>query len=253
MRDDPSLDRLSSTEPVGIVLGHALSPKTGRFIEEHADFMSKVDFKDIAEHPSSSVRSMEGHYSSDGIRHAVWLNPESPDFEGLLMHETMRAILMERGFPWAECMPAKTYCFLIRYLCALLSAVIVDPVIDGHLVQGGFPVYNRDTLIGRATADVWLDAPQEDAAPEFLFRKWALFTIVLRLDPTFRGDGADRLRNLIRDNFPSSAEFGERFSTTVIETGFTDPYSALMVMIRLRDALKLHDKIHIVDGRGAYW
>ena len=253
MYDNSHSDKSPPSETASSILGHVLSQGAGRFISEYNDFISKVDFRDIADYPSPDVRSMEGHYSSDGVRHAIWLDPESPDFEGLLLHQTMRAILMERGFPRAECVPAKTYCSLIRYLCGLLSGVIVDPVIDGQLIQGGFPVYNRETLIGRATADVWLDAPQEETAPEFLFRKWALFTIVLRLDPTFRGDGAERLRNLIRDNFPSSVEFGERFSTTIIETGFTDPYSALIVMVRLRNALKLHNKIHIVDGKGAYW
>jgi hypothetical protein len=164
-------------------------------------FLRKVDFEDIADHPTPAVRFMEGHYSSDGSRHAVWLDKESPDFEGILMHQTMRAILMERGFPRAECVPAPASCSLIRYLG------------DGRLLHGGFPVYNREMLISRATADAWLDALQEAASPEFLFCKWTLFTVVLRLDPTFKGDGVERLHALIRGKFSHSAEFGDRFST----------------------------------------
>jgi hypothetical protein len=253
MRDDLSLDRLPLSEPIDTILGQVLSPQAGRFVAEHADFLRRVDFKDIAEHPTPEIRFMEGHYSSDGVRHAVWLDRESSDFEGLLLHQTMRAILMERGFPRAECLPAAVSCRFLRYLGVLLSSVVIDPIIDGQLAGGGFPVYNRQMLIRRATADVWRDAVQEAAVPEFLFRKWALFTVVLRIDTTFKGDGAEQLRKLIRDEFPLAAEFGDRFSTTIIETGFTDLYSALMVMIRLRNTLKLHDKILIVDGRGTYW
>ena len=253
MHDDhePGISLLS--QPIDSVLGRQLSSRARRFVTEYGDFLGKIDFRDIVQHPTPQVRFMEGYYSTDGTRHSVWLSRESPDFEGLLIHQSMRAILMEGGFPRAECEPASVSCSLIHYLGVLLSNVVTGPVIDMQLAQRGFYLYDRETLIRRAIADLWLDAVQKTVAPGFLFRKWALFTVVLRLDPTFAGDGAERLRRLIREEFPLSVEFGDRFSGTIIETGFKDPYSALIVMVRLRNALELHEKIFIVDGNGTSW
>jgi hypothetical protein len=54
-------------------------------------------------------------------------------------------------------------------------------------------------------------------------------------------------------NFPTQQSLAIGFLPTIIETGFKGSYSALIVMVGLRNALKLHEEILIVDGRGAYW
>ncbi len=242
------------SKPIDAVLGLALSLPVRRFTAEHADFLLKVDFKDIRDHSMPEVRCAEGHYSFNGVRHTMWLDRESPDFEGLLMHEVMRAIVIERGFPKAICPPALTSCPYIRYLSFLLSNTVADPVIDRRLMEGGFEVYNRRLLIDRAMAEVWHDAKQEASVEDdLLCCKWALFTVLLRIDSAFEADVAAPLHRLIRRKFPLSADIGDRFSTCIKETGFTDVYSALIVMVRLRNALKLSDKIVIIDGHGRYW
>ena len=254
MHDDINADKLPLSEPIDTVLGYVLSHRTRQFTEEHANFLLRVDFKDIARHPIPEIRSSEGYYSYGNKRHSIWLDRESADFEGLLMHETVRGILLEQGFPKTICPPALRSCPFLPYLGFLLSSAIIDPLIDRHLIQGGFGVYDRKVLVHRVTARVWLDARQKDLESfEFLTCKWTLLTVLLNLDSTFEGDDADTLKELIRSKFPLSADLAARLAACIKEEGFTDPYSALIAMMRLRTALKLNDMIPIVDSGGVHW
>ena len=146
------------SDPVDTVLGHQLSPLARRFALEYEDFLVRVDFEDIACHPLEELRSAEAYCSCDGVRHTIWLDKESPDFEGLMMHQAMRGILMERGFPKTICPSVAIIYPFLRYLSSLLASAITDPVIDRWLMQGGYGVYDRDLLIHRAAADLWFDA-----------------------------------------------------------------------------------------------
>jgi len=254
MYDDVNSNELPFPEPIDTILGHVLSPETGRFVAEHADFLLRVDFNDVSFHPAPEVRSSEGYYSYSGKRHSIWLDRESADFEGLLMHETMRGILLEQGYPRAICPPVPHSCPYFPYLGFLLSSAIIDPIIDRRLTQGGFRVYDRKVLIDRIATRVGMDARQKNSEEyEFLTRKWILLTVLLSLDSTFKGDDADSLNELIHDKFPVSSKLADRLAASIKEEGFTDPYSALIAMMRLRDALKLQDMIPIVDKGGATW
>jgi len=254
MYDDANSVVRPLTEPVDTILGQVLSPGARRFVTEHADFLVKVDFKDISFHPAPEVRSAEGYYSYDGKMHSVWLDRESADFEGLLMHETVRGILLERGYPRTICPESLHSCPYLPYLGFLLSSAIIDPVIDRRLIQAGFRVYDRKVLIERVEMRVWMDVREENSeAYEFLTRKWILLMVLLSLDSTFGGDDADRLKALIRDKFPVSSKLANRLAACIKEEGFTDPYSALTAIMRLRDALRLHEMIPILDGNGVTW
>jgi hypothetical protein len=254
MHDDVNSAALVSSEPVDTILGHVLSPGTARFVAEHADFLTRVDFKDISFHPAPEVRSSEGYYSYSWKRHSIWLDKESADFEGLLMHETVRGILLEKGYPRTMCPAVLRTCPYLPYLGFLLSSAIIDPVIDRRLTLGGYDVYNRKVLIGRIATRVEVDSRQKHSEEyEFLANKWILLTVLLNLDSTFSGNHADRLKGLIHEKFPLSANRADRLTACIKEEGFTDPYSALTAMLRLRDALKLQEMIPIMDGNGVTW
>ena len=238
-------------QPIDTVLGHQLSPRARKFTEVHADFLLRVDFEDIAYHPHEELRSAEAYCSCDGMRHTIWLDKESPDFEGLMMHQAMRGILMEMGFPKTICPPVPIIYPFLRYLSSLLASAITDPVIDRWLIEGGFGVYDREILTHRATADLWLDArrgiPRHHG---FLFCKWALLAVLLRLDPTFEGGAVHFLYALIRKKFPESWELAEELSAWIRKRGFEEPYLALRAMLELRAALKLQNRIPVIDGEG---
>jgi hypothetical protein len=254
MDDDVNSATLASSEPIDTILGHVLSPGTGRFVAEYADFLVRVDFKDISFHPAPEVRSSEGYYCYSGKRHSIWLDRGSADFEGLLMHETLRGVLLEKGYPRTMCPAVLHTCPYLPYLGFLLSSAIIDPVIDRRLTQGGFRVYNRKVLIDRIATRILIDARQRDSESyEFLTRKWILLTVLLDLDPTFSGDDTDRLKELIHDKLPLSAKLAARLAACIKEEGFSDPYSALTAMMRLRDSLKLQEMIPIMDGNGMRW
>jgi hypothetical protein len=243
--------RLPLSKPADAILGHQLSPRARRFAAEYADFLLRVDFKDLSEHPLADVRSAEGYCSSDGRRHAIWLDTASPDFEGLMMHQAMCGILMERGFPRTVCPPNAASHPFLRYLSSLLASAIIDPVIDGWLMKGGFGVYDREMLSRRAMADAWLDARR--GTPKqygFLFCKWTLLTVLMRLDSTFEGDSVNLLHALIHKRFPQPWELADELSRSIRERGFAEPYSALTAMLRLRTALNLQGKIPVIDAEG---
>ncbi len=242
------------SEPIDIVLGKELSAQGKKFAAQHADFLVRVDFKDIAEHQDPFIRSAEAHCSSDGVRHTIWLDRESPDFEGLMMHQAMRGFLMERGFPKTTCSPfTPSYPFL-RYLSSLLSSAVTDPIIDGWLMKGGYGVYDRELLIRTTMGKVWLDARQGTPRPfGFLFCKWTMLTVLLRLDPTFEGESTNLLHALIRKKFPVPAKLGNNLSALIKKNGFTEPYPALIAMLALRSSLNLQNKIPIVDGEGRHF
>jgi hypothetical protein len=254
MHDDVNSATLPLSEPIDTILGHVLSPGAGRFVAEYADFLARVDFKDISFHPAPEVRSSEGYYSYSGKRHSIWLDRESADFEGLLMHETVRGLLLEKGYPRTTCPTALHACPYLPYLGFLLSSTIIDPVIDRRLTQGGFRVYNRKVLIDRIATRISMDEGQKGSESyEFLTSKWILLTVLLDLDSTFSGDDADSLKELIHDKFPLSARLAARLAACIKEEGFSDPYSALTAMMRLRDSLKLQEMIPIMDGNGMCW
>ncbi len=238
-------------QPIEAVLGHQLSPRARRFTAEHADFLVRVDFKNIADHPEPYIRSAEAHCSSDGVRHTIWLDKESQDFEGLMMHHAMRGILMEQGFPRTVCPPAATFDGLLLYLMSLLSSAVTDPVIDIWLMEDGYGVYDREALTSRTMAQAWLDArlgiPRQYG---FLFCKWTLLTVLMKLDPTFEGEAVNLLHALIHKKFPEPWRLGEDLAGLIKKNGFTEPYSALVAMLQLRDALKLQNRITIVDAEG---
>jgi hypothetical protein len=239
------------SQPIESVLGHQLSPRARKFTEEQADFLLRVDFEDIASHPLEELRSAEAYCSSDGVRHTIWLDKESSDFEGLMMHQAMRGILMERGFPKTICPPGAIIYPFLRYLSSLLASAITDPIIDRWLMHGGFGVYDREILTHRATGDLWLDARRGTPRQHgFLFCKWTLLAVLLKLDPTFEGGTVHLLYALIRKKFPEPWELADKLSASIKKKGFTEPYPALMAMLELRDALKLQVKIPIIDGEG---
>jgi hypothetical protein len=243
--------RPPASQPIDSVLGHQLSPLARRFTEEHAEFLLRVDFEDIASHPLEELRSAEAYCSCDGLRHTIWLDRESPDFEGLMMHHAMRGILMERGFPKTICPPAAIIYPFLRYLSSLLASAITDPVIDRWLMQGGFGVYDREILTHRATADLWLDARRGTPRQHgFLFCKWTLLAVLLRLDPTFEGGTVHLLYALIRKKFPEPWEVAETLSASIRKEGFAEPYLALRAMLELRNALNLQSRIPVIDGEG---
>jgi hypothetical protein len=238
-------------EPIDTVLGHQLSPRARKFTEEHADFLLRVDFKDIAWHPLAELRSAEAYCSCDGLRHTIWLDKESPDFEGLMMHQAMRGILMERGFPKTICPPAAIIYPFLRYLSSLLASAITDPVIDRWLMEGGFGVYDRLILIHRATGDLWVDARRGTPRRHgFLFCKWALLALLLRLDPTFEVNTVHLLYALIRKKFPEPWEVADSLSALITKRGFAEPHLALMAMLEARNTLRLQNRIPVIDGEG---
>ena len=238
-------------EPIDVVLGHRLSPSAQRFAAEHADFLVRVDFRDIADHSDPYIRSAEAHCSCDGVRHTIWLDTKSADFEGLMLHQAMRGILMERGFPRTKCPPCAALFPFLLYLSSLLGSAITDPVIDRWLTQEDLRVYDRELLVRRTTAQVWLDArrgpPKEYG---LLFCKWALLTVLMRLDPTFERETTNLLYALIRKKFPEPWGLGDELSQSIRQKGFTEPHSALYAMLELRSALRLEDKIEIIDAEG---
>jgi hypothetical protein len=239
------------SEPPAFVLGYQLSPRAKRFAAEYADFLVRVDFRDIADHPHQYIRSAEAHCSCDGHRHTIWLDKQSHDFESLMMHEVMRGILMERGFPRTICPPIATFDALLLCLSSLLSSAVTDPIIDGWLMKDGYGVYDREELTSRTMAQVWVDARQ--GTPKeygFLFCRWTLLTVLLRLDSTFEGDTINLLYALIRKKFPGPSELAEELSESIKKKGFTEPHSALMAMLKLRGALNLQNKIAVVDAEG---
>ena len=252
-REVPS-ERPPIPEPIDAVLGHQLSPRAKRFVAEHADFLVRVEFKDIADHPHAYMRSTEAYYSCTAMRHTIWLYRKSPDLEALIMHETMRGILMERGFPKTARHPTAASCLPVRYLSSLLASAVTDPIIDRYLMQGDFGVYDREVLSRRAIAQAWLDARQP--RPErysFLFCRWTLLTVLLMLDPTFEGATVNLLHAVIRRIFPEAWERGDELSKLIKEKGFTEPDLALAAMLELRSALRLEDSIVIVDADDIRW
>jgi hypothetical protein len=221
---------------------------------EHADFLVRVDFKDIAYHPLAELRSAEAYCSCDGVRHTIWLDKESPDFEGLMMHQAMRGMLMELGFPKTICPPGVIIYPFLRYLSSLLASAITDPVIDRWLIEGGYGVYDRQILIHRATADLWVDARRGTPRPNgFLFCKWTLLAVLLRLDPTFEGGTVHLLYALIRKKFPEPWEVADRLSAAITTKGFAEPYLALAAMLEVRSTLKLQNRIPVIDGHGRHY
>jgi len=251
MHDDATTGTPPLDEPFDAVLGQQLSPQAKRFAMEHSDFLLRVDFKNIAEHPYPHVRSTEGYYASVGTRHTIWLNKESPDFEGLVLHESMRGILMERGFPRTTCPLDSAFCTPMYYLGSLLGVAITDPIIDGFLTKTGYSVYNREVLTRRAIGEAWLDVPQPILEPyTFLFCKWTLLSVLLMLDSTFEGETVDLLHTIIRRKFPEPWRVGEELSTSIMTRGFAEPHSALAAMLQLREALKLEDRVFLTNTEG---
>jgi len=237
------------SEPIADVLGCQLSPRARRFTEEYADFIVRIDLKDIADHPLEYIRSAEAHCSSDGMRHTIWLDKESPHFEGLMMHQVMRAILMEQGYPRTTCPTGLSSYAHNLYLSSLLSSAVTDPIIDSLLFRDGYEVYDRQELIRRTMEQVWVDA-QQGTPKEFGFHfcKWTLLTVLLRLDFTFEGDSVRLLFALIRKKFPEPWKLGDELSRSIKKKGFTEPHPALMAMLELRNALKLEGKIIVLDA-----
>jgi hypothetical protein len=237
------------SEPIADVLGCQLSPRGRRFTEEYADFIVRIDFEDIADHPHEYIRAAEAHCSSDGMRHTIWLDKKSPYFEALMMHQVMRGVLMERGYPRTTCPPGTPFDGELLYLSSLLSSAVTDPIIDTWLMEDGYGVYDREVLTNRTMELVWLDARQ--GTPKeygFLFCKWTLLTVLLKLDYTFEGDAANILHGLIRKKFPEPWKLGDELSRSIKKKGFTEPYPALMAMLELRNALKLEGKIIVLDA-----
>ena len=167
------------------------------------------------------------------------------------MHETMRGILAERGFPKTACHPNVISCAPLRYLSSLLGSAVTDPVIDGYLVQENFGVYDREVLSRRTMARALVDARQGAAGQHgYLFCKWTLLTVLMRLDSTFEGETVNLLHALIHREFSEAWEIGDKLSKSIIEKGFTEPESALAAMLEIRSALRLQDSVAIADADG---
>ncbi len=251
MHDDATSRRRPLDEPFDAILDRQLTPQARRFVAEHADFLVRVDFRDIADHPHVHIRSTEGYYASAGARHTIWLDKESADFEALLLHETMRGILVERGYPRTACTPDAASCIPMRYLSSLLGSAVMDPIIDGWLTKGGYRVYDREVLTRRAIAEAWLDAPRPNPARyTFLFCKWTLLTVLLMLDSSFEGETVNLLHAIIRRNFSEPWGVAEELSESITGRGFAEPHSALTAMLQLRNVLNLEDKVSLVDAEG---
>jgi len=250
VHDDAVSGRPALDEPLDCVLGKRLSPEARRFVREHSSFLTKVDFKDIAGHPNPHLRSTEGYFASVGRCHTIWLNKRSRDFEALLIHEVMRGILIERGFP--RTCPTDSYsCLSMRYLSSLLGSSVTDPIIADCLTKAGYSVYNREVLTRQAIAEAWLDAPEPIFERyTFLFCKWTLLTVLVILDSTFQGETVSLLRSIIRRKFAEPWQVGEELSRSIMMRGFTEPDSALAAMLQLREALKLGDNICLLDAEG---
>jgi len=243
--------RQPQAPPIDAVLGHQLSPQARRFTEQYADFLLRMDFKDIACHPVAELRSAEAYCSCDGMRHTIWLDKGSPDFEGLMMHQAMRGILIELGYPKTICPPGAIIYPFLRYLSSLLASAITDPVIDRWLMEGGYGVYDRQILIHRATADLWVDARRGALRRHgFLFCKWVLLALLLRLDPTFDVGTVHLLYALIRKKVPEPWEVADSLSAWIARKGFTEPSLALAAMLEVRNVLKLQSRIPVIDGVG---
>jgi len=239
------------SEPIDGVLGRELSPRARRFAEEYADFLVRVDFGDIADHPLEYVRSAEAHCSSDGVRHSIWLDKESPDFEGLMMHQVMRGVLMEKGYPRTASQPTASFEPHLLYLSSLLSSAVTDPIIDMLLMEDGYGVYDRELLIHRTMEQVWLDA-RAGVPKKFglLFCKWALLTVLFKLDLTYEGANVGVLHALIRKKFPESWQLGDELARSVKKKGFKERHPALLAILDIRSALKLEHRILVIDAEG---
>ena len=250
MHDDVVSGRSPLYEPLECVLGKHLSTEARRFVLEPSGFLTKVDFRDIADHPNPRLRSAEGYHATTGTRHTIWLNKGSRDFEALMIHEVMRGILIERGFPRTR--PIDSYpCLSVRYLSSLLGSSVTDPTIASCLTKAGYSVYNREILTRQAIAEAWLDVPERILERyTFLFCKWTLLTVLLKLDSTLQGETVSLLYSIIRRKFAEPWQVGEELSTSIINRGFTEPHSALAALVQLREALKLEDRISVLDAGG---
>lgn len=243
--------RSAGVGTINAILDNRLSSHAIDFLKKNTDFLHRVEFKDITAHPSVEMRSNEGHHDFDGLKHTIWMDRESPDFEGLMMHLTTRGILLEKGFPTTTCRFSAAFDRSARQFYPLLSAAIMDPVVDARLVEAGFHVYDRDILVERAMAGVWLDSRKQSPEDDrFLFCKWALFMVLLGLDPTFETQKARILRALISRKFPASWSFGDKMAAWLKKRGLSEPRRALAGMLILRSELKLQSKISIIDASG---
>jgi len=238
-------------QPIDTVLGHQLSAQAKRFAVEYSDFLARVEFKDITGHSLNYIRSAEAHFSCDGHRYTIWLDTENPNFEALMMHQSMRGILMERGFPKTSYPASAANDALLIFLCSLLSSAVTDPIIDGCLIKGGYGVYDREILAHSSMEQIWLDSRLGTPKPYgFIFCKWTLLTVLIKLDSTFKGEAVNLLHAFIRKKFQEPWELADRLAGFMTKKGFAEPYSSLIAMLQLRSALKLEEKISIVDAEG---
>jgi len=233
------------------VLGHKLSSEVRDFLKERERLLGEIDFRDIAEHPFPVTRQLDGAHESDGDRHTVWLKPDSKDFEVFLMHEVMHGVLDKRGYPTTARSGQLGTDQQTYSIGSLLMSVVQDLIIDDHLVKLGLVIFDRQEGTQSKYIDAYRDAQNGKLVPYgYLFCKWALLTFYFTIDDTFSESQRKQIGSQIKNKFPKAFEAGEKLAAEIKLNSLTTPSEALAVMLKLRNDLKLHNKVYIVDHNG---
>jgi len=234
-----------------VVLGHALTTKAKDFIKEKEGLVGVIDFRDISQYPIPLTRQMDGAHDFDGAKHVVWLNPNREDFEPVLMHEVMHAVLGHQGYP-ETARPAalgtdpQTYA-----IGSLLGSVVLDTIIDDILKESDLAEFDRQPAIQSRYAEAHRDSQRGRLTPYgYPFCLWSLRTFHLLVDHTNTQDQRDYLSNYIEEKFPEAFKVGRNLSRDINLNANTTPSEALPAMVKIRDTLKLHERVYIVAHNG---
>ena len=228
------------------VLDHKFSPKVRDFLNEKEKLLGEIDFRDIAKHPIPVTRQLDGLHESDGDIHIVWLKLNNKYFEVFLMHEVMHGVLDKRGYPNTARPDQPQTDQKIYYIGSLLMSVVQDPIIDDHLSKLDLVIFDRQAGTQSKYIEAYRDAQHGKLVPYgFLFCKWALLTFYFSIDDTFSESQRKQLSSQVKNKLPKAFEAGEKLAEKIKLNSLTTPAEALTVMLKLRNDLKLHDKVYI--------
>jgi len=233
-----------------VILGHEISKKAEKFINEKEKLLGKIIFKDINKHLNPSVRELDGCHDLQGSDHVVWLKPGNPDFESFMMHEIMHGVLIHEGFP-KTARASEFNDEQSHYIGSLLTSVIADPIIDNQLIELRLATFNRGSAIQNKITEALLDSKICKGSPYgFCFCKWALISFHACIDNSFTEKQRKDLYSVIDNKFPQATEFGKLLCGKIKKEGYSVPQKALNAMLVLRNSLKLNERVIIVDSQG---
>jgi len=234
-----------------VILGREISEKAEKFVEENESLLAKIEFRDISGHWNPNVRRLDGAHDFQGSRHIVWINLENPDFEQFLMHEIMHGVLINEGFPKTARPPDLNDDEQTHYIGSLLNSVVTDTIIDNHLMESCFVVFNRDKAIQLKIAQTLFDSKTCKGIPYgFCFCKWAMISFHACIDNTFTENQRKELYSAIEKKFAQALKLGKSLCEKIKKEGLSTQQKALNAMIILRNSLKLNRRVIIVDSQG---